>query len=893
MEWLRSPLASSINSSSSTLPSDNQMTNNKNVCQPWLAIIQGSNPSSTNNNNNPTLTQYISLFMYLSSGTGRVKSQNLKKSSSSASTLLPHDYTKITALLGQRSIERKNPNSDDAIKNEEEQFGLLVRQVKNTERDIELYRTLYNSSVFTTHMDLLRTLKTNSSLLMESSQESNRASSSVNHLENGIHAAYRLDSENIWKVEDILKKELSNSNHQSMNSMLKLRSKITALTNKSVSTETVNANNNDEETMVLLQYMRSKMNASSVPILHHRKVEANSNIAIVQYIVPVPFTIELVYFNHECIESVVPKTSSSSSTEPSDPSTEVKWSVETLTSEADHLGLSGENLRNSRHRLQQLYYQTICDRLHLCTNTDEKLSKIVPPLQRKVAQAALANLLGSVTYFHGSQLLGGPSSLTPQQQQQYPTTVSAPHGLLTGVPSRSFFPRGFLWDEGFHQLVAAQWDPYLSMEVLKSWFTTMNKDGWIAREQILGSESRSRVPEPFQIQRPDIANPPAILFSILSLAVEGLCQSPFASSISINADGEQYPYENPNVQQFCHQHDIRNKECLYGCRNYSSLSSTDSAASSSSSSTLNSNEYQRIQTLSFLAWVYPRLLQHYQWYLNTQAGQRPHSFRWRGASQDHNFASGLDDYPRGLTPHLNDENVDLLAWMAFFANILHDFAILHNDQPNSKKFQEHFILYRQRLVTEHWNDQYNTFCDIGVNNIIMPSPNPGRRTISQPPKYEIGHICHVGYVTILPFVLRLIDIDDERYVRVFETITHDKQLWSNYGLRSLSLSDPDFGTKEDYWRGAVWINMNYLAVSALRYYSDRAVHQGDTKNHELLRETSKELSKRIIDTVSNEYNRTGFLWENYNAKTGYGRGTHPFTGWTGLVTLLISEKFPI
>lgn len=38
-----------------------------------------------------------------------------------------------------------------------------------------------------------------------------------------------------------------------------------------------------------------------------------------------------------------------------------------------------------------------------------------------------------------------------------------------------------------------EWDNDLSLEILKDWISLIDEDGWVAREQILGDEARSKV----------------------------------------------------------------------------------------------------------------------------------------------------------------------------------------------------------------------------------------------------------------------------------------------------------------------------------------------------------------------------------------------------------------
>ena len=67
------------------------------------------------------------------------------------------------------------------------------------------------------------------------------------------------------------------------------------------------------------------------------------------------------------------------------------------------------------------------------------------PQHVAAAKAALSNMLGGMGYFTGR-------SLVRSAGQDGDSGDSFEVNLFTAVPSRSFFPRGFLWDEGFHQV---------------------------------------------------------------------------------------------------------------------------------------------------------------------------------------------------------------------------------------------------------------------------------------------------------------------------------------------------------------------------------------------------------------------------------------------------------
>ena len=78
------------------------------------------------------------------------------------------------------------------------------------------------------------------------------------------------------------------------------------------------------------------------------------------------------------------------------------------------------------------------------------------------------------------------------------------------------------------------------------------------------------------------------------------------------------------------------------------------------------------------------------------------------------------------------------------------------------------------------------------------------------------------------------------------------------------------------------LRMLFLVLDALGHYAEiEGKHAGECA------EMRAELRQNLLKTLVGEYNRTGYLWEQY--VDGLGKGSHPFTGWTALLVLIASE----
>ncbi|KAK6185793.1 hypothetical protein SNE40_007946 [Patella caerulea] len=452
----------------------------------------------------------------------------------------------------------------------------------------------------------------------------------------------------------------------------------------------------------------------------------------------------------------------------------------------------------------------------------------------KFAISAMSNMIGGIGYFYGSSIVQSKYHKEPVNYWKAP--------LYTAVPSRPFFPRGFLWDEGFHNILIREWDESISRDILFHWLDLLNSEGWIPREQILGEEARAKVPAQFVVQQNRNANPPTFFLPL---------QKIISNMIKSNTDKDR----------------------------------------------------------AILKALYPRLKAWYNWYNTTQVGSQRSVYRWRGRDPTTNkqlnpqtLTSGLDDYPRASHPTDDERHIDLRCWMALASGVMADIARALNAEWEEYRATYQMLSDNKLLDELHWSKEGQQYSDYGFHTdkvkLEFPKVNPNQPPGQQPekvrveitnPKYQF--VNSFGYVSLFPFLLKIVEPSSPKLFSILNNIKNPNMLWTDYGLRSLSRSAKlykRYNTQHDgpYWRGAIWINMNYLTLGALNHYSFT-----EGPYQELAKTIYKDLRNNIVENMYRQYIKTGYIWENYDDKTGDGKGSHPFTGWSALVVLIMAEKY--
>ncbi|KAI4964728.1 hypothetical protein ZWY2020_059785 [Hordeum vulgare] len=313
-----------------------------------------------------------------------------------------------------------------------------------------------------------------------------------------------------------------------------------------------------------------------------------------------------------------------------------------------------------------------------------------------------------------------------------------PAALYTAVPSRSFFPRDSC---GTRASISYRWDAHISMDIIGHWLDLINADGWIPREQILGAEALSKVPEEFVLQYPSNGNPPTLFLALRDLS----------SGI--------------------HAHQFSDEEA------------------------------QKIST--FLKRAYVRLNSWFQWFNSTQSGKYEGTFFWHGRDNvttrelnPKTLTSGLDDYPRASHPNDEERHVDLRCWMLLATNCMRSIAgFLKMDSSLEKDYYKlsDQLSDFETLNKMHLDDKTGAYFDYGNHTEKVRlrwyedkeamKRELLRETLEAP---QLQLVPHVGYVSLFPFMMGAIPPESWVLEKQLDLISNSSVLWTDYGLRSLS-----------------------------------------------------------------------------------------------------------
>ena len=145
---------------------------------------------------------------------------------------------------------------------------------------------------------------------------------------------------------------------------------------------------------------------------------------------------------------------------------------------------------------------------------------------------------------------------------------------------------------------------------------------------------------------------------------------------------------------------------------------------------------------------------------------------------------------------------------------------------------------------------------------------------------ETGKIIRrLSFTSLIPLFENLID-KEQGIKTIKKYLLSPDHFWSEFGIRSLSKSDPEYNNKEylkpiSNWQGPVWPLNNYLGMQILLNYG--------------FKDEAIELARKSANLLLNDIKTSRGMHENYDAESGKPLSPDFKVSWNILVANMLSE----
>ena len=273
--------------------------------------------------------------------------------------------------------------------------------------------------------------------------------------------------------------------------------------------------------------------------------------------------------------------------------------------------------------------------------------------------------------------------------------------------------------------------------------------------------------------------------------------------------------------------------------------------------------------------IYPMLIKHFDYWINTYRGDDNLFFgdglgsgmdnidRFPENWQDdhtgipmHNLHPEIFTY-EGLSSVWNKQGrmVDTSAQMALFAKNLIEIAIIINEKGELEKYNTFYQETKNAINQLCWNEEDGFYYDLGYSKQIKRK--------------------HIGMFWVL-----IAEIIPKVKLQTFLShLTNPEEFWRKIPIATTPADENGFSSKGGYWKGSVWAPTNYMILRGLKKYNQTDI--------------ASLLAKQYYWAVAEVYKKTRTFWENY-APDFIDKGDSSrsdFCGWTGIVPISIYKEF--